>query len=136
MADAAPTPKVITLADVVKRRRELAETLELELKQVKDKYTDKLKTIDAWLLKYLVDNKTKTQATEFGTVMTYKRRGIKVADFNNFKSWAELNDKEEFIKHDVDSTEVLAYLDASAAHQLPDGLRMDTTDVLSVKAPK
>jgi hypothetical protein len=124
------------LVDVVKRRRELEAEFKAEKAALTARYQPKLDAIDAYLMKYLLDNQQKTVATEAGTVMTYKRRNIKVADFENFEAWATHNDKSEFIKHSVDSTEVLAYLDGAAGRLLPDGLSMDSTDVRAVKAPK
>lgn len=124
------------LVDVVARRRALTEEFEREKKALTARFQPKLDAIEAYLLKYLIDNKQKTVATEAGTVMTYKRRNVKVTNFENFESWCELADKPEFIKQSVDSTEVLAYIDANKEHLLPDGLGIDSTDILSVKAPK
>jgi hypothetical protein len=124
------------LVDVVARRRALDAEFKAEKAALDARFKPKIEAIDAYLMKYLLDNQQKTVSTEAGTVMTYKRRNIKVADFENFEAWATHNDKSEFIKHDVDSTEVLAYLDGAAGRLLPDGLSIDTTDILSVKAPK
>lgn len=124
------------LADIVKRRRDLKEDFEREQKELAARYVPKIETLDAYLLKYLIDNKQKTVATDYGTVLTYKRRNIKMTDLEALQTWATFNKREEFVKSNVDSTEVLAYLDSDDKHQLPDGLKMDSTDVLSVKAPK
>jgi hypothetical protein len=124
------------LVDVVARRRKLAEEFAAEQAALKTRFQPKLDALDAYLLKYLLDNKQKTVATDAGTVMTYKRRNPKVTNFENFEAWCEVNDKEEFIKHSLDSTELLAYLDAQEGRLLPDGVGMDSTDILSIKAPK
>lgn len=123
------------LVDIVARRRDLKAQYEAEQKALAARFAPKIETLDAYLLKYLIDNKQKTVATEAGTVMTYKRRSIKMTDLEALEAWAAFNKREEFVKRNVDSTEVLAYLDSSEAHLLPDGLKMDSSDVLSVKAP-
>lgn len=127
---------VIKLVDVVARRRALDAQYAAEKKALDERFKPKLDVIDKWLNKYLVDNNLKTVSTDAGTVMTYSRRNIKMTDYDALKQWAEFNSKEEFIKHGVDSTEVLAYLDASDKNLLPDGLVMDSTNVLAIKAPK
>lgn len=124
------------LVDIVAKRRALDEEFEREKKALTERFKPKIDFLDKYLMKYLVDNQQKTVATEAGTVMTYKRRSVKMTDYEALVSWADFNKREEFIKHTVDSTEVLAYLDSDAKHLLPDGLVMDSTDVLSIKAPK
>ncbi len=124
-----------TIADIVRRRRDLDEEYAREKQALKARFESKIDTLDKYLQKYLIDNKIKSQATEFGTVLTYKRRNVKMTDLDNLREWCKFNEKPEFIKESVDSTEVLAYLDADAKHLLPDGLKMDSTDVLSIKAP-
>lgn len=123
------------LADIVARRRALNEEYELAKRALKEQFEPKLEVIDKYLQKYLIDNKLKTVATTAGTVLTYKRRNIKMVDLGELERWCTFNTKPEFIKQSVDSTEVLAYLDGDDKRQLPDGLRMDSTDVLSIKAP-
>lgn len=124
------------LVDIVQRRRDLKAEFEREVAALKKRFEPKIEVLDAYLMKYLLDNRQKTVATEAGTVMTYQRRNVKLTDYEALKTWAEFNQREEFIKHTVDSTEVLAYLDADDKRILPDGVGMDTTDILSVKAPK
>jgi hypothetical protein len=124
------------LVDIVRRKRALEEDLAVEMKALKARFEPKIEVLEKYLMAYLIDNKLKTVATEAGTVMTYKRRKIKLNNFAELEAWAEFNNRPEFIKHDVDSTEVLAYLDAVDGRLLPDGLVMDSTNVLSVKAPK
>lgn len=124
-----------TIADIVKRRRDLKEEFDREAKALTDRYKPKIDTLDKYLQKYLIDNKIKSQSTEYGTVLTYQRRNVTMANLDELREWCKLNGKEEFIKESVDSTEVLAYLDADAKHILPDGLKMDSTNVLSIKAP-
>jgi hypothetical protein len=125
-----------TLQDIVARKRALESAHAQAKAKLDAEYKPKIEILDNWLMKYLVDNKLKTVATEAGTVMTYARRKAKMFDFEAFSTWCEFNEHAEFIKHDVDSTEVLAYLDASAKNLLPDGLKLDSTDVLAVRAPK
>lgn len=124
-----------TIGEIVRRRRELDAEFSAKMSELKSIYAPKLDVIDRYLQKYLVDNQQKTVATEFGTVMTYKRRNVKMTNLEELQAWCEANEKPEFVESSVDSTEVLAYLDRAKSNQLPDGLKLDSTDVLSIKAP-
>lgn len=123
------------IAEIVRRRREMDTEFSVKLAELKALYAPKLEVIDRYLQKYLIDNKQKTIATEFGTVMTYKRRNLKMTNLEELQAWCDANEKPEFIEPKVNSTEVLAYLDRAKGNLLPDGLKLDTTDVLSIKAP-
>jgi len=124
-----------TVADIVARRRKLAEEFAVEQRKLKERFQPKLDTLDNWLLSHLLKTKQKSISTDAGTVMTYMRRNVKMTDLEALRTWCEFNELPEFIKESVDSTEVLAYLDADKAHLLPDGLKMDSTEVLAIRAP-
>lgn len=124
------------IGDVIKRLREIEDEFKVKLAALKAEYGPKIDVIERYLQKYLIDSKQNTVATDFGTVTTYERRNVKMTNLEELEAWCEANEKPEFMVTSVDSTEVLAYLDRQKGNQLPDGLKLDRTRVLSVKGPK
>lgn len=123
-----------TMEEVIARRKVLKDEYEAKQRELKGQYADKIAGLEKWIFAQLKENKVTSMSTKAGIATYYLRRNIKVANWDDFEKWTLDSAKPEFIKHDVDTTEVLAYLDRRAGTELPPGLENNPTEVLSIKA--